>query len=111
MFPMTTQDFTATEAYRSLERVGLVFVDGYHSIEQVRIDHEAFRGKLAENGVILHHDSRRAQLSDLYTCMCSPLTGRFVQTARSFRCRRFPRGCLPRASGARCSFRAGIERI
>ena len=43
---MTTQQFTQSEAYRSLNRLGMVFVDGYHSEEQARFDYEAFEGIL-----------------------------------------------------------------
>src|SRR5207302_207272 len=48
-FLMTTQQFVASEAYRSLGPVGIVFVDGYHSEEQARFDYEAFAGRLAPN--------------------------------------------------------------
>jgi predicted O-methyltransferase YrrM len=54
---MTTQEFIATPAYRELEPPGIVFVDGYHTAEQARIDFDAFADKLAPQGVILLHDS------------------------------------------------------
>jgi predicted O-methyltransferase YrrM len=65
-FHMTTQQFVQTEAYRSLEPVGMVFVDGYHSEEQARFDYEAFQGRLAPNGIMLFHDSVRVRTSRIY---------------------------------------------
>lgn len=54
---MTTQEFTESEPYRALDEVGIVFVDGLHTEEQARFDYEAFRHKIAANGVFLFHDS------------------------------------------------------
>ncbi len=65
-FQMTTQQFVETEAYRELKPVQMVFVDGYHTEEQARIDHEAFVGKLAPQGIILFHDSARVRTSRIY---------------------------------------------
>lgn len=56
-FRMTTQEFVETEAYRTLEEVGLVFIDGYHSEEQARLDYGAFEGRLGPRGFALFHDS------------------------------------------------------
>src|SRR5262245_55747459 len=53
----TTQQFVESAAYRELESVGLVFVDGFHSAEQARFDFEAFAGRLTAGGMILLHDS------------------------------------------------------
>ena len=58
---MTTQQFTQSEAYRSLNRLGMVFVDGYHSEEQARFDYEAFEGLLDPDGIILLHDTATAR--------------------------------------------------
>ena len=63
---MTTQQFTQSEAYRSLNRLGMVFVDGYHSEEQARFDYEAFEGILDPNGIILLHDTARSRVSRVY---------------------------------------------
>ncbi|NNC89699.1 MAG: class I SAM-dependent methyltransferase [Akkermansiaceae bacterium] len=63
---MTTQEFVKTDCYRDLEDVGLVFIDGYHTDEQARFDHEAFSGKLANDGIALFHDSIRPRLSRIY---------------------------------------------
>lgn len=63
---MTTQQFVQSEAYRELGPVGVVFVDGYHSEEQARFDYEAFRDRLAPEGVVLFHDSGKRQQSRIY---------------------------------------------
>lgn len=53
----TTQEFVETDAYRELGPIGLLFVDGYHTEEQARFDHEAFRHLLDPGGFTLFHDS------------------------------------------------------
>ena len=65
-FLMTTQQFVRSEAHRSLDRLGMVFVDGYHSEEQARFDYEAFEGLLDADGIILLHDSLRCDISRFY---------------------------------------------
>jgi len=62
----TTQDFVGSEAFQALDPVGLLFVDGFHSEEQARFDHEAFVDKLTSEAVILFHDSIRPARSDMY---------------------------------------------
>ncbi|MBC8065864.1 MAG: class I SAM-dependent methyltransferase [Chlorobia bacterium] len=62
----TTQDFVNTEAYRSLGEVGLLYVDGYHTAEFAKFDHEAFADKMAPNGVVLFHDSVRERVTRIY---------------------------------------------
>jgi predicted O-methyltransferase YrrM len=62
----TTQDFLDSPAYRQIERIGLLFIDGYHSAEQARLDHQAFAPLLDPEGVILFHDSIRERISTLY---------------------------------------------
>jgi predicted O-methyltransferase YrrM len=54
---MTTQQFTESEPYQALDEVGIVFIDGLHTEEQARFDYEAFRHKIAANGMFLFHDS------------------------------------------------------
>ena len=49
-FLMTTQQFVQTEVYRSLEHAGIVFIDGYHSLEQVRFDWEDLPGPPGPGG-------------------------------------------------------------
>jgi predicted O-methyltransferase YrrM len=63
---MTTQQFVESGAYRELEAPGIVFIDGYHSEEQVRFDFESFRDRLSGDGVILFHDSAREGPSRMY---------------------------------------------
>jgi predicted O-methyltransferase YrrM len=63
---MTTQEFVQTQAYRSLDSVGLLFVDGYHTCEQARFDYEAFAGLLAPRGIVLFHDSMMERESIIY---------------------------------------------
>lgn len=63
---LTTQEFVKSAAYKSLNEVGLVFIDGYHSYEQARFDFEAFEPLLSERGMVLFHDSVRIRLSRIY---------------------------------------------
>jgi predicted O-methyltransferase YrrM len=56
-FLMTTQEFVLTDAYRELEDIGIIFVDGLHTAEQARFDYESFVHKLSANGIALFHDS------------------------------------------------------
>ena len=65
-FLMTTQQFVASPAYKSLEPVDILFVDGYHSLEQARFDYEAFQGRMAPKGITLFHDSTAVMTSRLY---------------------------------------------
>jgi predicted O-methyltransferase YrrM len=65
-YRMTTQQFVATEDYRGLGELGLLFVDGYHSAEQARFDYRAFEGRLAPHGIALFHDSMTLRRSDIY---------------------------------------------
>lgn len=65
-FLMTTQQFVKTEAFRDLNDVGILFVDGYHSEEQAKFDYEAFRGKLSPQSLTLFHDSVRVRSSSIY---------------------------------------------
>ncbi len=62
----TTQAFVDTVAYRALGELGLLFVDGYHTAEQARFDHEAFVPKLGPRGVALFHDSLVSRRSTIY---------------------------------------------
>jgi hypothetical protein len=41
-------------------------VDGYHSAEQARFDHEAFAGRLTKDAYVLFHDSVRSSVSTMY---------------------------------------------
>jgi predicted O-methyltransferase YrrM len=59
----TTQEFVKTEAYQALNEIGLLFLDGFHSFEQVRFDHQAFQSKLSLGGFVLFHDSTRVRVA------------------------------------------------
>jgi predicted O-methyltransferase YrrM len=63
---MTTQQFVQSAAYHCLDRPGMVFIDGYHSEEQVRFDYQAFEGLLHPDGIILLHDTARDRISHVY---------------------------------------------
>lgn len=62
----TTQEFLSTPAYRELGNVGLLMIDGLHTAEQARFDYLAFGDKLAENAIVLFHDSVRQKVSSIY---------------------------------------------
>jgi predicted O-methyltransferase YrrM len=62
----TTQQFVETQAYRALEEVGVVMIDGYHTAQQARFDFEAFRHLVPAHGVILLHDSLNVDTVKLY---------------------------------------------
>lgn len=62
----TTQQFAASEAYRALGPVGLLFVDGFHSEEQAAFDFATFAPKLTADAVVLFHDSVTVRLSKFY---------------------------------------------
>jgi len=65
-FLMTTQEFVASEAYRQLREVDLLFVDGYHTSEQASFDYHAFASRLSEKGLALFHDSCSEAISNIY---------------------------------------------
>lgn len=65
-FCCTTQEFLQTEAYARLPKLGIVFVDGFHSAEQARFDHEAFAHLLEPNGCVFFHDGVRKKQSKIY---------------------------------------------
>ena len=54
---MTTQEFVESDEYQALDNLGIVFIDGLHTEEQVHFDYEAFEYKISENGMFLFHDS------------------------------------------------------
>lgn len=65
-FRMTTQEFASDPAYKELGEIGILLVDGYHSEEQARFDHETFLPNLGEHGYALFHDSVRPKSSGIY---------------------------------------------
>ncbi len=65
-FLMTTQEFVASDHYRSLPPLGIVFIDGHHSEEQARFDFETFEGRLEPGGVALFHDTGWNRVSRMH---------------------------------------------
>jgi predicted O-methyltransferase YrrM len=63
---MTTQQFVGSEAYRALDEVGIVFIDGYHTQEQAQFDFEAFADRVPSQGLIVLHDSVAVEESGIY---------------------------------------------
>jgi predicted O-methyltransferase YrrM len=63
---MTTQEFVRTEEHRTLENVGLVFIDGMHTAEQAAFDFQAFEHCLSPDGIVLLHDSVKRRISGIY---------------------------------------------
>lgn len=63
---MTTQQFVASAAFRQMESVQVLFIDGYHSEEQARFDHLSFEPLLAPDALRLFHDSIEDRRSTLY---------------------------------------------
>ena len=62
----TTQAFVESADYARLDRVGLLMIDGLHTAEQARYDYLAVVDKLADDAVVLFHDSTGPKLSPIY---------------------------------------------
>lgn len=65
-FQMTTQEFVLSPAFKDAGPVDFLFVDGFHTAEQARFDHEAFVSLLSTGAMVLFHDSIRKQTSYIY---------------------------------------------
>ena len=65
-FRMTTQEFVASEHYRTLGEVDLLHVDGWHTEEQAEFDFNAFVPKLTAAAITLFHDSVVMDESPMY---------------------------------------------
>ena len=65
-FLATTQEFRASPAYGELGPVGLLFVDGHHSVEQAKFDFEAFEPLLDAGAIALFHDTRHYRVSRMH---------------------------------------------
>ncbi|WP_366845960.1 class I SAM-dependent methyltransferase [Sphingorhabdus sp. EL138] len=63
---LTTQKFVASQHFANLGSIDFLFIDGFHSAEQVRFDHEAFIPKLSPRHLVFFHDSLSNNLSTLY---------------------------------------------
>jgi hypothetical protein len=65
-FRQTTQEFAPSPACAALDGIGLLMIDGYHSAEQARFDYLTFIDKLADDAVVMFHDSVRRWTSPIY---------------------------------------------
>jgi predicted O-methyltransferase YrrM len=63
---LTTQDFMRSPRQATVGPVGLLFVDGMHTAEQARFDHEAFAPLLEAGAPVLFHDGVRRRVSRCY---------------------------------------------
>ena len=62
----TTQDFRASGLLAALPPVDFLFVDGYHSADQARFDHETFMPHLTDGALVFFHDSVTRRVSKIY---------------------------------------------
>lgn len=108
-FRMTTQEFVQTTAFRKLRDVGLLFVDGYHTMEQARFDHEAFRPLMSADGVVLFHDSAGPLESRIYGAdkLYTHSVHRYMDVLKHDR--RFQVFDLPQARGVTLVREAGAD--
>ncbi len=65
-YGMTTQQFVETDHYKNIGSIGMLFIDGHHSYTQAKLDHESFLPQLADEGIVLFHDSVRVRTSRIY---------------------------------------------
>lgn len=65
-FCMTTQQFAQSAELSELGAIGILFVDGYHTEEQARFDHQTFVHQLGSGGYALFHDAVRDRLTNIY---------------------------------------------
>lgn len=63
---LTTQQFAAAPELGDLPPVELLFVDGYHTAEQAKFDHQAFADRLTPEAIVLFHDSTTLVTSGIY---------------------------------------------
>lgn len=65
-FCLTTQEFAQSAALEELGEVDILLVDGYHSEEQARFDHQTFAQQLGSRGYALFHDAVHDRLTHIY---------------------------------------------
>lgn len=65
-YKMTTQEFKSSDIYKNLEKIDILFVDGLHTYEQAKFDHQTFESFLSEKSICLFHDSIESYESDIY---------------------------------------------
>jgi len=63
---MTTQEFVRSVDSTQVGEVGILLVDGYHTEEQARFDHQAFAAQLGSSGYALFHDAVHDRLGRIY---------------------------------------------
>lgn len=63
---LTTQQFAQSNYYEDLGAIDFLFIDGYHSAAQAKIDHETFLPKLAQDHIVFFHDSISRRVSKIY---------------------------------------------
>ena len=64
-YRMTSQDFLASNILEE-NSVDLLFIDGYHTDEQCRLEHEGFAPFLSAKAITLFHDSSSRIISNIY---------------------------------------------
>lgn len=62
----TTQQFIESQDYQQIASVDFLFIDGYHTAEQAKLDFEAFEKLLSDDAFVLFHDSIRPYESGIY---------------------------------------------
>jgi len=65
-YKMTTQEFKESEIYKNLGKIDILFVDGLHTYEQAKFDHQTFEPLLSDKSICLFHDSIESYESDIY---------------------------------------------
>jgi predicted O-methyltransferase YrrM len=63
---MTTQEFVTSDAYREIDEVGFLFIDGRHTEEQASFDYNAFSHLLEPRGLVILHDSMNTRFDKVY---------------------------------------------
>jgi predicted O-methyltransferase YrrM len=61
----TSQDFLASSTLKE-DSIDLLFIDGYHTYEQCRLEHEGFTPLLSPRAITLFHDSSSRITSSIY---------------------------------------------
>lgn len=97
--PCTTEEFVASPRIARITDVGMLFVDGYHTAEQARFDHESFAPRLTADAIVLFHDSIRERTSAVYgeDRVYTHTVVRYIEELR--RDARYEVFCIPMADG------------
>ena len=65
-YKMTTQEFKESEIYKNLGKIDILFVDGLHTYDQAKFDHQTFEPFLSDKSICFFHDSIESYESDIY---------------------------------------------